>query len=183
MRCILIALIATAVFPCYTYGQEDRLVVKKDLDDPSRYICDVKFASFKTPSDWRPNSSDKNTYVILTHVDETYPNVTEMISVDIGKPVAPTAKLTAIAFAKTWKGRVLDDKISVDGEEAYRVRVAPTNKDIRPVDCVVVVKGRRVFMLIGGAKEIGGIERSIDEIVTSWKWKQGYGEETERHEQ
>jgi hypothetical protein len=183
MRAILIALIGIMAIPCCVSGQEERLAIKQDKDDPSRYVCDVKFATFRAPSDWRPNRSDKNTYAILTHIDESYPNITEMISIDIGKPTERTAKLTAEAFAKTWNGKLLVDKVPVDGEEGYRVTIDPTKKLVRPVDCVVVFKGDSVFMLIGGAKENKSVSTSIDEIVASWKWRRGDGEEIDGNEQ
>jgi hypothetical protein len=167
-----VMLMTIAVLPCIAYGQEDRLLVRSDPDEPSRFICDVKFATFKTPEGWRPNRSGKNAYAILTHVDEVYPDVSEMISIDIGKPVLPTAELMAEAFAKKWKGKVLKDPIKVDGEKGFRVTITPYKKEVRPIDCVVVVKDKRVFMLIGGAKEKNGLEKAIDDLVASWKWKQ-----------
>jgi hypothetical protein len=172
VRTTLIALFVIAFLPHCVYGQQDRLTVKGDPDDPSRYICDVKFATFKTPKGWRPNRSEKQTYAILTRSNETYPNVTQMISIDIGKPVAPTAALMADEFAKKWNGSVIKGSLKVDGEEGFRVKVTPNKKEVRPVDCVVVLKNKRVFMLIGGSKENKGLEKAIDDLVASWKWKE-----------
>jgi hypothetical protein len=165
-------LITIAVLTCGVDRQKDRLVVRSDPDDPSRFICDVKFATFATPKGWRPNRSEKATYAILTRADEAYPDITEMISIDIGKPVLPTAELTAEAFAKKWKGKVLKEPVKIDGEKGIRVTVTANKKDVRPIDCVVVIKDKRAFMLIGGAKEKNGLEKAIDELVASWKWKQ-----------
>jgi predicted Zn-dependent protease len=95
-----------------------------------------------------------------------------MISIDIGKAVTATAKSTAAALAKKWNGTVDDVPIKVDGEDGFRVKVTPSKKEVLPIDCVVVFKGERVFMLIGGAKEDSGLGKAIDEVVKSWKWKQ-----------
>lgn len=168
----MIALVAIVFLPCCVYGQADRLTVKSDPDDASRYICDIRFATFKTPKDWQPNSSDKQTYAILTRTDETYPNITQMISIDVGKPIAPTAALMAEAFAKKWSGSVVKVSLKVDGEDGFRVKVTPDKKEVRPTDCVVVIKDKRVFMLIGGSKEDDGLEKAINDLVASWKWKQ-----------
>jgi hypothetical protein len=98
----------SAFLLCSTYGfaQEQRLVVRKDPENPSRFVCNIKYATFTTPKGWRPNRSGGNAYVILTRSDETYPGVSAMISIDIGKPVEKTAKETAEAFAKLVYGLV-----------------------------------------------------------------------------
>jgi hypothetical protein len=172
VRTTLIAFVLIALQSFSVYGQEDRLIVRRDPNDASRYICDIRFATFKTPKNWRPNRSDKHTYAILTRANETYPNISQMISIDVGKPIEPTAALMAEAFAKQWNGNVVKDSLKVDGERGFRVKITPAKKEVRPTDCVVVIKGRRAFMLIGGAKENNGLEKAIDEIVASWKWKQ-----------
>jgi hypothetical protein len=171
MRPTFVFLISFTLLPLSVYGQEDRHVIKRDPDDATRYICDVKFATFKTPQNWRPNRSDKQTYAILTRADESSPDVTEMISIDIGKPVVRTAKLMAEALAKKWNGSVVQKPLKVDGEEAFRVKMAPDSKNVRPIDCVVVLKDGQVFMLIGGGKSDKGLAEAIDEVVASWKWK------------
>lgn len=173
MRTNLMAIMAFAVPACGAYGQDERLLVKRDPDDASRFICDVKFATFKTPKDWQASKSGKQTYAILTRADETYPNVTSMVSIDIGKPVAQSAKAVAEALAKKWGSTEAPIPQKVDGEDGFRVKVTPTGKEVRPIDCVVAIKGELAFMLIGGAKEKGsGIEKAMDELVVSWKWKE-----------
>ena len=171
MRLIVFSLIAIVGLPSAGYSQIERLVIERAPNDPSRYICDVGFATFTTPKNWVPNSSDKNTYAILTHSKESYPNVTAMISIDIGKPVEPTAKRIAEAFAKKWSGQVLKSPIEIDGEKGCRVKIPPNNNEIRPVDCAVVVKDKRAFMLIGGAKTDNDTSEAIDDVIKTWKWK------------
>jgi len=92
VRRLGVTLIMLAGVQSSIFGQDDRLVVKPDPDDSSRLICGVEFATFKTPKGWRPNRSGKETFAILTRADESYPNVTQMISIDIGKPRVPNAK-------------------------------------------------------------------------------------------
>jgi len=167
----LLTALTIAVLSGCAFGQDDRLVVKKDPSNASRFICDVKYATFKTPKGWRPNRSDKNTYAVLSRSNETYPNLTQMISIDIGKPVAPTAKAVADAFAKKWHGQVEESSLNIDGETGFRVTIPPDNKTVRPIDCVITMKRERVFMLIGAAKQNGELSNALDEIVASWKWK------------
>ncbi|MDZ7619970.1 MAG: hypothetical protein U1E05_23465, partial [Patescibacteria group bacterium] len=64
-----------------------------------------------------------------------------------------------------------DASLSVDGEMAFRVTCPPDNETVRPIDCVVMMKEGRMFMLIGGARETGELNAAIDEIAASWKWK------------
>ncbi len=151
--------------------QDDRLVVTRDPSDASRSVCDVQFATFRTPKDWTPNRSDGTTYAILTRSNETYPNLSQMISIDIGMPVDPTARASADGFAADWRGRVEDASLTLDGEMAFRVTIPPDNKTVRPIDAVVTMKDGRLFMVIGGARETGDVNAAIDEIVASWKWK------------
>ncbi len=166
----LIALAILVQLGC-TRTEDDRLVVTKDPSDASGTLCDVKFATFTIPKGWTANRSDKNTYAILSRSNENHPNLSQMISIDIGKPVDPTARASADGFAAKWGGRVEDASLSVDGEMAFRVTCPPDNKTVRPIDCVVMMRDGRLFMLIGGARETGNLNAAIDEIVASWKWK------------
>ena len=171
MRHSLVGPLTLVLFCGYAYGQEDRLVVRKDPADASRFICDVKYAAFTTPKGWEPNRSGGNTYAILSPSNEVYPKLTRMISIDIGKPAKPTSKEIAVAFAKTWNGRVADAAVKIDGEEGYRVTIRPDGKTLRPADCIVAIRDGRAFMLIGGAKEDGDIGKVLDELIAAWKWK------------
>jgi acyl carrier protein len=157
--------------PEYDAGSDERLRVTKDPSDASRLICDVKFATFTTPSGWTANESDKNSYAVLSLSREKYPNLTRMISVDIGKPVEATTEANAISFAKQWGGTVQDASLSVGGEPALRVVIPPDGKSLRPIDCVLTVRNGRLFMIIAGATQNDGISSALDEIIGSWKWK------------
>ncbi len=151
--------------------QNDRLVVTRDPSDASRFVCDVKFATFRTPKGWTPNRSDGTAYAILSRSNETYPNLSQMVSIEIGTPVDPTARGSAEGFAADWRGRVEDASLTLDGETAFRVTIPPDNKTVRPVDCVAAMKSGRLFLIIGGARETGDVNAAIDDIVASWKWK------------
>jgi hypothetical protein len=167
---LLVSLAITLLLGC-GQGQEDRFSLSKDSSGGAPLACDVKFATFNIPKGWQANRSDKNTYVILSRLNESYPNITQMISIDIGKPVTLTAKASADAFAAKWSGRVEEASLNVDGESGLRVTIPPDKKTVRPIDCVITMHGERVFMLIGGAKDNGEIHTAIDEIVASWIWK------------
>jgi hypothetical protein len=157
---------------CLSYAQDEkRLDVKPDPKDPSRLQCDIGFATFTTPKLWKPNRSGKSTYAIPTPENEALPNISRMISIDVGKPVQPTAKAIAGAFAKTWKGSVQEQTIQVDGQPGYRIQCPPSPSKVQPVDCIVVVHEGRAVLLIGGAKKTGDTEEALNELVTSWKWK------------
>ena len=153
-------------------AQDNKLSICNDPADASRFLCDVTYATFETPKGWVPNRSGKNTYAILSRANETYPYLTRMISIDIGKPVEPTTKAVAEAFANKWrKGQVEVLSLQIDGEVAFRVTVPPNNNTMQPVDCVIAMRDGVVFMLIGGAKANGDVSDALDEVVASWKWK------------
>ncbi len=151
--------------------QDGRLVVTRDPSDASRFVCDVQFATFKTPKGWAPNRSDGTAYAILSRSNETYPNLSRMISIDIGKPVDPTARASAEGFAADWHGRVEDASLTLDGETAFRVIIPPDNKTVWPIDAIATRKDGRLFLIIGGARETGDVNAAIDDLVASWKWK------------
>ncbi len=167
----LLMALAILVQPGCGRRQDDRLAVTKDPSDASRFLCDVTFATFRTPKGWAPNSSDGTTCAILSRSDEVYPNLSRMITIDIGKSVDPTAKVSADAFAAEWGGRVEDASLTVDGETAFRVTIPPDKRTVRPIDAVVMSKDGQLFMIIGGAMETGDVNAAIDDIVASWKWK------------
>lgn len=171
MRCRLLLTLMFATLASCSSGQESRLTVKPDPQDASRFLCDVKFETFTTPKGWRPNRSDKNSYAILTKHNETYPKVSQMITIDIGKAVAPNAETLATSFAKTWGGTVDTETVKVDGETGYRVKVPSDGKSLRPIDCIAIVKEGRAFLLIAGATNADGLAQVLDDLVLSWKWK------------
>ncbi|MFN6139668.1 MAG: hypothetical protein ACK480_14355 [Planctomycetota bacterium] len=155
-----------------TQAQTDRrLDVKPDPSDPSRFLCDIGFATFTTPKSWKPNRSGKSTYAILTPEADAYPKISKMISIDVGKPVDPSPEAIAQGFAKTWKGAVQKETIQVDGEKGYRIVCPPDPNKVQPIDCVVVLKDGRAVLLIAGAKKSGETDDAMNELVKSWKWK------------
>jgi hypothetical protein len=157
---------------CFAYAQNDgRLDVKPAPGDPTRFVCDIGFATFTTPKSWNPNRSGKQTYAILTPADESYPKISKMISIDAGKSVEPTAKAFAEGFAKKSKGKVLEKSIDIDGETAYRVQCPPNPNKVQPIDCIAVIKDGRGVLLIAGAKKTGETDDAMNELVKTWKWK------------
>ena len=174
MKQVCIAVCIALGAPTFGHAQDaDVIAVKRLPTDPSRFVCDIGFASFTTPKAWNPNRSDKPTYAILTHVRETYPRITKMISIDARKPVAPTSKGLAEALAKKWKGHVLKDTVELDGNLAYRVKCVANPDRVQPVDCVAIVRDGRALMLMAGALKVGETDAAMNALVTSWKWKQG----------
>ena len=170
-RVSFILVLLTFVHTYIATARVDDLIVTRDSEDKSRYRCELGFATFTTPKDWNPNSSDRPTYAILTHKDEAYPKVTKMISIDAGKPTKPTSKAMAEEFAKKWNGKILDKTISLDGEDAYRVQCKPNAEKPQPVDCVVIVKDGRLLLIIAGATKKGEVETAVDDLIATWKWK------------
>ncbi|MFM8261564.1 MAG: hypothetical protein ACKN9S_04740 [Pirellula sp.] len=169
---ICIAVCLVIVSSNLSLAQTDRrLDVKPDPSDPSRFLCDIGFATFSTPKSWKPNRSGKSTYAILTPEAEALPKISKMISIDVGKPVEPSPEAIAEGFAKTWKGTVQKDAIQVDGEKGYRIVCPPDPNKVQPVECIVVFKDGRAVLLIAGAKKSGETDEAMKALVKSWKWK------------
>lgn len=173
MRRSAVALLTVVSLASSAIGDDDRLKVHKDPEDPSRFICDVGHAMFTTPKGWRPNRSNGVTRAILSRSDETYPKLSRMISIDVGKPTKKTAKETAEAFARRWDGKVAERTVIVHGEQGYRVRIpadAANESKVTPRDCIVVMRNDQVFLLIGGAVEDVDVSKALDELVATWMW-------------
>jgi hypothetical protein len=155
----------------FAFSQDDRLVVKKDPTDPKRLICELKHATFKVPEGWQPNRSDGKTQCILTKSTDKPASPSQMIMIDVGKPSDPNPKDLAKSFAKMWGGEVLEKTLKVDGEEAFKISIPPTEKKVQPTNAIVVIKDARVFMLIGGAKSDEKLDKVLEQLAADWRWK------------
>ena len=131
---------------------------------------DVGIAKFATPKGWTPNRSDGNTAVILTRVNANLQNPDEMISIDVGAPVAADAKASADGFANKFSGSVSPLPFAVDGAEAYRVSIPANYEQMLPRECIVVHHGGKLCFLIGGSKSQADIWPALTEIAKSWTW-------------
>jgi hypothetical protein len=168
--CFATYLVAFAV--CFANAQNTgRLDVKPAPGDPTRFVCDIGFATFTTPKSWTPNRSNKSTYAILTQAGETFPKISKMISIDAGKPVDPTSKALAEGYAKKSNGKVLEKTIDIDGATGYRIQCQPNPDKVQPIDCIAIIKDGRAILLIAGARKTGETEDAMNELVKSWKWK------------
>lgn len=171
MKPLIAVLIGVFAFGAVSFAQDDRLLVKKDPTDSKRLICELKYATFKVPEGWNPNQSGGKTQCILTKGSETHPNLTQMISIDIGKPSDPSVKELSKSLAKMWGGKISETPVTVDGQEGYKVTILPSEKKVQPTNAIVVIKESRVFMLIGAAKSDAKLEPVLEQLLLDWKWK------------
>ena len=171
MKPLLSTICFLLVCGSFAFCQDDRLVVKKDPSDPKRLICELKYATFKVPEGWQPNRSDGKTQCILTKSADKPTSTSPMIMIDVGKPSDPSAKELAKSFAKMWGGEVLEKSLKVDGEEAFKIAIPPTEKKVQPTNAIIVIKDSRAFMLIGGAKSDEKLDKVLEQLAADWRWK------------
>ncbi|QDU95957.1 hypothetical protein [Lignipirellula cremea] len=132
---------------------------------------DIGIAAFPTPGGWAPNRSNRNTAVILTRQGANPAALEEMISIDIGTPVAGDVKGSADALATKFGGASSKLPFAIAGEEAYRVSIPPVYEKIMPRECIVVHHGQKVCFLFGGSKSKADIWPVLHTIAQSWTWK------------
>ncbi len=149
----------------------ERLTIQIDAKEKGKIFCDIGHATFIAPVGWNPHPSGKNTYVILTPENENTETLTKLISIDIGLTTTKTARETAEAFAKTWQGKLAEEPLKLNGEEAFRVLATADPDKVQPVDSIVIFHGGRAFLLMGGAKKKDAPSEALNEIVRTWKWK------------
>jgi hypothetical protein len=90
--------------------------------------------------------------------------------VDTGKPTDASLASTAEKPARAWGGEVLEEKTTLDGVEALRVRVRKPGKGLRPVEGVVAMRNGRLYMLMGGAVPGESVVDPVEEVRKGWKW-------------
>lgn len=128
-------------------------------------------ASFSEPMGWVrlvPDKAKTKGWFIGGDSDPKAPG--RMIMVDIGKPAAGTLAEVAGLFARAWGGRVLEEKTTLDGVEALRVRVEKPGAGLRPVEGVLALKDGRLYSLMGGAEPGREVAGAVEEVREGWKW-------------
>ncbi len=157
--------------PSFAQSQKEALIVRKHPDMPDRLICELRQATFTAPEGWQPYQSSRATACLLAPKDEKPGEFSMSISIDIGKSPAPDSKALAEAWAKPVGAKVDETAIKLDGAEAYRV-TAPANGELKPIEAWILIKDKRAYMIIGGAKKDSKeLSKALNEIQETWKWK------------
>jgi hypothetical protein len=93
-----------------------------------------------------------------------------LLKVDVGKPVGPNALKTAQTLAGA-DGRVLPDRISLDGVEAIRVET-PSKDFSRPHLAAVAIRDGRLYLVMAAAENGSDITDAFDHVVKTWHWNE-----------
>ena len=128
-------------------------------------------ASFSEPSGWTrmiPDKAKTKGWFLAPGSDPNAPSRT--IMVDVGKPSAPTLPEIAGLFARAWGGRILEEKTTLDGVEALRVRVERPGPGLRPVEGVLALKDGQLYSLMGGALPGNDVAGAVEEVRRGWRW-------------
>lgn len=133
-------------------------------------VNDIGIATLPTPAGWLPNRSNGNTALIFVRVNASQTQPDEMISIDLGKASAATAKESAEALAKKFGGTVSDFTAGLDGETAFRVSVPPNYKQLMPRECLVAHRADQVCFVFGGSKSKADIWPVLLGIAETWEW-------------
>lgn len=174
MRLVACLALLLSAAPAIAQTQKDPVIVRRHPDDETRLQAELRQAFFTVPKNWKPNlaGGPNKSAVILTFGAETKEeDLTARIDIGIGISKAPTSKDLAETWAKEWAGVVEKETVQLDGEEAYRVTI-PADGTLKPTEAILLVKDKRGFMLMGGAKEPSkALSEALEEIRKTWKWK------------
>ena len=141
-------------------------------EPPARGPIVASGAIFSEPPGWIrlvPDKEKTKGWFIAGDSDPRAPG--RMIMVDVGKPAATTLPEVAALFARAWGGRVLEEKTTLDGVEALRIRVEKPGDGLRPVEGVLALKDGRLYSLMGrGATPGQEVAAAVEEVRKGWKW-------------
>jgi hypothetical protein len=123
------------------------------------------------PSGWHRIHVDQGKGVVSwMSGDSTPEHLQALIKVEAARGVAATAEATARGLATDWGGTVLSEKLSLDGEPAFRVLAANDTSALKPVEGIVAIHNGYLYMVLGGVTAGHECHRQIQELATGWKW-------------
>jgi len=94
-----------------------------------------------------------------------------VLKVDVGVAALTDAKAMTVKLAAP-SGKVLPDAISVDGVPGFRVKTPSV--DISAMsDAVVVLRGRKLYLIMVGGSANKEVEAAVDQVSRSWHWTSG----------
>ncbi len=158
-------LLATGIVPLVF----SRPSVAQSSDAKEPILADS--ASFSEPKGWirlKPDKAKTKGWFISPDSDRAAPK--SMIMVDIGKTAEVSLASAAEKMARNWGGCVLEEKTTLDGAEAIRVRVAKPGPGLRPVEGVVTLRGEKIYLVMGGVIPGQVVTDQVEEVRKSWKW-------------
>ena len=129
-------------------------------------------ASFSEPKGWSRGTPSKPKTKGYFLSPDSNPRVAlnAIIMIDIGEPSEGSLQATAEKTARDWGGKLLDEKTTLDGAEALRVRVENPGPGLRPLEGVLAMKGGKLYMLMGGAVPGRSVIEPVEEVRKGWKW-------------
>ena len=125
----------------------------------------------EVPEGWSsvPSKPSKTKVFLLTGIEGNQPPQ-GMVKIDVGLPVAPTAKETAEAFAAQGTEKTVIEPAALDGAEGFEVQVDGTGLD-RPQRMLVVLKEGRLYLLMAASESTVDVIPVYEQLKQSWKWK------------
>lgn len=141
----------------------------EDLRDDPHQFGDFSFSILKGWSVVRPDR-DK-TKAMLLFGGTSWRNAKSMIKVDVGAPVAPTARQLAEGFANNAGGTVSADTLDFDGTPGVVASTSSTDLTT-PRSMIIVYRNGHAYLLMAGAVQGVDINEAVSRVRESWKWTQ-----------
>jgi len=127
---------------------------------------------FEVPAGWTRVQPDVDkTKAMLMLNPNLSTGADGVLKVDVGRPTLPTAEQIAQSTAGQ-DGRVLPNSVLLDGAEGLRVETTATDLS-SPRLVVVVLRGRRVYLIMAGARGETDVAGAFDHVLKTWRWRDG----------
>jgi hypothetical protein len=98
-----------------------------------------------------------------------------LLTVESGKAAVSGAEEMAKSLAASWGGKVLTEKVMLDGEAGYRVKAANTTASMDPVEALVVERKGLMYLVVVGQKPGQECHEKVEEVRKGWKWEERVG--------
>jgi len=123
--------------------------------------------AFDVPAGWsraRPGRGKTAAMIMLKRGGTTV----GVVMVDVGRPTLPDARQAARAIVGA-TGEVLPEPARVDGAEGVRAG-AKTADLSKPRHVVVVYRGGKVYIIMGGAAGGTDVSDAFERVLKTWRW-------------
>jgi hypothetical protein len=140
---------------------------------PSIVPATTSFGDFRldVPAGWVTQQLEREktkASIVRTRRDSQV--IEAILKVAVGKPTKPDALQTAQTLAGS-DGRVVPERISLDGVQAIRVET-PSGDISRPCVAAVALRKGELYLILAAGQDRSEVIDAFDEVIDSWHWNE-----------
>ncbi len=124
-----------------------------------------------TPAGWTRGQANGATMMTQWISPDSTPNdVRAAIMIEVKNPQSMSLGLLTQRLAMLWKGQVIDEHASLDGEPAMRIAAEAPASGMKPVEGILSMHEGRVYLIMGGVTPGHSCHDQMESIRANWKW-------------